>query len=133
VEVPVQYFQSVVGVEVAVVGALLWQIRYFDQDETARRAAAHRPHPVALILLAVVLAATLFGSLWGILHHGRAWAASAVTAGLAISILPILLRVLPPIARNAQTHRREPGFEVTVAGILGYVVVVTAAIVLLNV
>jgi hypothetical protein len=44
-----------------------------------------------------------------------------------------VLRVLPPLARNAQTHARDPDFGFTIAGILGYVVVVTIAIVLLNV
>jgi hypothetical protein len=88
---------------------------------------------VLLLLLAIVLAATLFGSLWGIRHHGQAWAASAVTAGLAISLLPILLRVLPPLARSAQTHARDPDFGFTVAGILGYVAVIVGALILLNV
>jgi hypothetical protein len=30
VEVPVQFFQSVIAIELAVAGALLWQIRYFE-------------------------------------------------------------------------------------------------------
>jgi hypothetical protein len=29
VDVPVQYFQSVIAIELAVTGALLWQIRFF--------------------------------------------------------------------------------------------------------
>jgi hypothetical protein len=29
-DVPVQYFQSVITIELAVAGALLWQIHYFD-------------------------------------------------------------------------------------------------------
>jgi hypothetical protein len=29
-DVPVQYFQSVITIELAVAGALLWQMRYFE-------------------------------------------------------------------------------------------------------
>jgi hypothetical protein len=31
--VPVQFFQSVIAVELAIVGALLWQIRFFDKED----------------------------------------------------------------------------------------------------
>jgi hypothetical protein len=34
VDVPVQYFQSVIAIELAVTGALLWQIRFFDSKTT---------------------------------------------------------------------------------------------------
>jgi hypothetical protein len=123
----------VIAIELAVVGALLWQIRYFDRDETTRRAGEHRPDPRVLLPLAVALSATVFGSLWGIRHHGQATSASAVTFGLAVSLLPILVRVLPPLARNAETTARDPDFAYTVAGLLLYVAVVASAIVLLNV
>jgi hypothetical protein len=46
--------------------------------------------------LALVLGATLFGSLWAIADEGPKSAALAVTVGLAISLIPILL------------HRRRP-------------------------
>jgi len=36
-DVPVQYFQSVITTEVAVIGAVLWQIRYFEPRDPARR------------------------------------------------------------------------------------------------
>ena len=35
-DVPVQYFQSVITIELAVSGALLWQMRFFESN-TARR------------------------------------------------------------------------------------------------
>jgi hypothetical protein len=35
-DVPVQYFQSVIAIELAVSGALLWQMRFFESN-TARR------------------------------------------------------------------------------------------------
>jgi len=35
VDVPVQYFQSVIGIELAVTGALLWQIRFFESRQSA--------------------------------------------------------------------------------------------------
>ena len=72
-DVPVQYFQSVIAIELAVAGALLWQIRYFESS-TARREGDSLPDARLRIALA----------------------AQAVTVGLAVSVLPILLRVLPP-------------------------------------
>jgi hypothetical protein len=36
------------------------------------------------------------------------WAALAVTIGLAVSLVPILLRVLPPPAKDATTNERDP-------------------------
>jgi hypothetical protein len=31
-DVPVQYFQSIIAVELAIAGALLFQVRFFDKD-----------------------------------------------------------------------------------------------------
>ena len=130
-DVPVQYYQSVIAIELGVAGALLWQIRFFEPN-TARE-NEHLPHPRLRLLLALVLGATLFGSLWGIAHEGQSLAASAVTVGLAVSLVPILLRVLPPLARDAATKERDPSYFVTVVGLLLYIVVVGGIIVLLNV
>jgi hypothetical protein len=132
VDVPVQYFQSVIAIELGVTGALLFEIHFFDRSEDARRPAEHRPDPRLLIVLALVLAATLFGSLAAILHHSGKTAASAVAVGLAVSLLPILLKVLPPLGREAATNRRDPDFTFTVVGLVLYVVVVAGAIALLN-
>ena len=63
----VQYFQSVIAIELAVAGALLWQIRYyFDSGDKDRRDGEQLPDPRLRLGLAVVLAATMFGSLWAI-------------------------------------------------------------------
>ena len=35
-DVPVQYFQSVIAIELAVSGALLWQMRFFESDSARR-------------------------------------------------------------------------------------------------
>ena len=35
VDVPVQFFQSTIAIELAVAGALLWEIRYFDREGAA--------------------------------------------------------------------------------------------------
>jgi len=35
VDLPVQYFQSVIAIELAVTGALLWQIRFFESRQSA--------------------------------------------------------------------------------------------------
>jgi hypothetical protein len=96
----------VIAVELAVTGALLFQIRYFaprgDQPEQ------DLPDPRLRLAIAVVLGATLFGSLEAMLHGGDRTAAAAVMIGLAVSLLPILLRVLPPLRREAQSHDDVP-------------------------
>jgi hypothetical protein len=132
VDVPVQYFQSVIAIELGVAGALLWQIRFFE-PRSGRRDLERAPHPRLQLLFALVLGATVFGSLWALAHEGKTWAATAVTVGLAVSLLPILLRVLPPLARDAATNERDRDYAVTVVGLLLFVLLVTGVIVLLNV
>ena len=132
-DVPVQYFQSVIAIELAVAGALLWQIRFFESSNTAPRDGTDLPDPRLRLALALVLGATLFGSLWAMAHEGQSWAATAVTVGLALSLLPILLRVLPPLARDAATSERDPNYAVTIVGLLLYIVLVVGVIVLINV
>jgi hypothetical protein len=133
VDVPVQYFQSVIAIELAVTGALLWQIRFFESKSTTRADGAHGPDPRLRLGLALVLGATLFGSLWAMADEGPKWAALAVTIGLAVSITPILLRVLPPLAKDAETNERDPEYAVTVVGLLFYVGVVAGFLVLLDI
>ena len=123
-EVPIQYFQSLIAIELAVTGALLFQIRYF----APRSEDAKLPDPRLRLAIAVVLAVTVFGSLEAMLHGGDRTAAAALLIGLAISLLPILLRVLPPLHRDA-TGRR-PGVGVTVAGIGLYALLVAGAVAL---
>ena len=133
-DVPVQFFQSTIAIELAVAGALLWQIRYFERDNaTARDSQQHRSHPRLQLLFALVLGATLFGSLWAIADEGKALAATLVTTGVAISLLPIMIRVLPPLARDARTSERDPNYVVTVVGLFVYVVVVGGVIALINI
>jgi hypothetical protein len=131
VDVPVQYFQSVIAIELAVTGALLWQIRFFESSQ-ARREDKPLPDPRLRLGLALVLGATVFGSLWAIADEGPKWAARAVTVGLAVSLVPILLRVLPPLAKDAATRERDPNYAVTVVGLLLYVGVVAGVLVLLD-
>jgi hypothetical protein len=78
------------------------------------------------------LGATVFGSLWAIADEGPKWAALVVTIGLAVSLVPILLRVLPPLAKDAATKERDPDYAVTVVGLLLYVVVVAGVLALLD-
>jgi len=133
VDVPVQYFQSVIAIELAVAGALLWQIRFFESKDTTRRDGEQLPDPRLRLCLALVLGATLFGSLWAMADEGPKWAALAVTIGLAVSLTPILLRVLPPLAKDARTNERDPGYAVTVVGLLAYVAVVAGFLALLDI
>jgi hypothetical protein len=77
--------------------------------------------------------ATLFGSLWGMADEGPKWAAVAVTIGLAISIVPILMRVLPPLAKDATTNERDPDVAVTVVGLVLYVAVVAGFLVVIDI
>jgi glucose-6-phosphate-specific signal transduction histidine kinase len=109
-DVPVQYFQSVIALELAVAGALLWQMRFFESGDDARRASERLPDSRLRLGLALVLGATLFGSLWAMADEGPRWAAVAVTIGLAISLIPILIRVLPPLAK-ASTSSSLPAFS----------------------
>jgi hypothetical protein len=55
------------------------------------------------------------------------WPAIAVATGLAISLIPILLRLLPPLGKDAATNERDPN------GLLLYVVVVARFLVLLDI
>ena len=130
-EVPVQYFQSVIAIELAVAGALLWQVRFFESSAT-RPEQEHLPDPRLRLALALVLGATVFGSLWAMANEGETFAAVAVTVGLAVSVLPILLRVLPPLVRDAATQDRDPNYAVTVIGLLLYVLLVVAVVALLS-
>ena len=60
-EIPIQFFQSIIAIELAVSGALLWQMRFF---ESVRRPGESLPDARLRLGLALVLAATVFGSLW---------------------------------------------------------------------
>jgi phosphatidylserine synthase len=131
-DVPVQYFQSVITIELAVSGALLWQIRFFESN-TARREGEPLPDARLRVGLAVVMGATVFLSLWAMADEGPKWAALAVTIGLAVSLVPILVRVLPPLAKDATTNERDPDYAVTIIGLLLYVVVVAGVLLLLDI
>jgi hypothetical protein len=131
-DVPVQFFQSVIAIELAVTGALLWQIRFFESRDSTRRDSERLPDSRLRLGLALVLGATLFGSLWAIADEGPRWAALAVTVGLAVSLIPILLRVLPPLAKDAATNERDPGYAITVLGLVVYTAVVAGFLVLLD-
>jgi heme/copper-type cytochrome/quinol oxidase subunit 4 len=133
VDVPVQYFQSVIAIELAVAGALLWQMHFFESSETRRRKEEPPPDARIRVALALVLGVTVFGSLWAMADEGPKWAALLVTIGLALSLVPILLRVLPPLAKDAKTKERDPDYAVTVAGLFVYVVVVGGVLVLLDI
>ena len=130
-EVPVQYFQSVIAIELAVAGALLWQVHFFDSSATTRE-EQHLPDPRLRLGLALVLGATVFGSLWGMANDGESFAAIGVTVALAVSLLPILLRVLPPLVRDVATQKRDPKYGVTVIGLLLYLVLVVGVIALIG-
>jgi hypothetical protein len=129
-DVPVQYYQSVIAVEVAIAGALLVQIRFFAPRGTTER-ERDLPDSRLRLAMAVVLGSTLFGSLYAIRHGGRT-ADEAVTIGLAVSLLPILLRALPPLARDARTHKRDPRYAVTIVGLVLYVLVTAGTVFLFN-
>lgn len=132
-DVPVQYFQSVITIELAVAGALLWQIHYFDSKDRTEGNAARLPDSRLRLGVALVLGATVFGSLWAIADEGPRWAAAAVAVGLAVSLLPILLRVLPPLARDASTNERDPNFGVTVGALVAYTAIVAGFLVVLDI
>ena len=132
-DVPVQFFQSTIAIELAVAGALLWEIRFFERGGRAARDRAQLPDARLQLFFALVLGATLFGSLWAIAEEGKALAATLVTTGVAVSLLPVLIRGLPPLARDARTSERDPDYAVTVVGLFVYVVVVGGVIALINI
>jgi hypothetical protein len=57
------------------------------------------------------------------------WPDARLRLGLAVSLLPIL-RVLPPLHRDAHTNGRSPGFAVSIVGVAAYVLLVTGAVIL---
>jgi len=81
----------------------------------------------------VVLGATLFGSLLAMLHDVDRTAAAVLLIGLAVSTLPVLLRVLPPIRRDLQTDERPRYVVVTIVGVVVHVVLVAAAVTLIEI
>jgi hypothetical protein len=133
VDVPVQFFQSTIAIELALAGALLWEIRYFERESAGERDRQQLPDARLQLLFALVLGATLFGSLWAIADEGQALAATLVTIGVAISLLPVLIRVLPPLARDARTSERDARYAVTVVGLILYAAVVGGVIALINI
>jgi hypothetical protein len=129
VDVPVQDYQSVIAIELATAGALLFQIRFFVPRGETERHGEHLPDPRLRLLMAVIIGATVFGSLAGILHEADRPAAVAVTIGLALSILPILLRALPPLTRHAGADEPDPA--VTIIGLVGYISVTTGTVIVM--
>ena len=70
---------------------------------------------------------------WAIADEGPKLAALAVTVGIAISLVPLLLRVLPPLAKDAATNKRDPDSAITLLGLVLYVGVVAGFLVLLDI
>ena len=128
---PVQFYQSTIAIELAVTGALLFQIRYFEprESDTEKR---ELPDPRLRLLVAVILGATVFGSLDAIVHRAGLEVAIAVTIGVALSVLPILTRVLPPLVGEAHPDGRRSVSAVTAIGLVLYVVAVGGLVVVLN-
>ena len=71
--------------------------------------------------------------MWAIADNGEALAATSVTIGVAVSVLPILFRVLPPLVRDAQTSERHLDHAVTIGGLVAYIAFVAAIVALINI
>ncbi len=105
-DVPVQFFQSIIGIELAVAGALLWEMRFFESPGATRDPSEHLPDSRLRVGLALIMGDAV-RLLMGHRRRGPEGAALAVTVGLAVSILPILLRLLPPfLGQGRGAHRR---------------------------
>ena len=130
-DVPVQYYQSIIAMELAVAGALLFQIRFFVPRGVAEREGEYLPDSRLRLLMAVIIGATLFGSLAAMLHEAQQPAATAVTVGLVVSLVPILLRVLPPLGKRVDADGRDPDVAITIIGLILYVAITAGAVVLL--
>jgi hypothetical protein len=108
-------------------------MRFFESTDATRRDRERLPDPHLRLGLALVLGATLFGSLWAIANEGPKWAALVVTVGLAVSFIPILLSVLPPLAKDAAAGERDPDYAITVLGLVSHVTVVAGVLVLIDI
>ena len=126
-EVPVQFYQTVVAIQLAVTGALLFQIRFFDAD----RHVGVRQAWLRLAVM-IVLGSTLFGCLYSIRHGSGSTAAAAVTAGLALSMVPILLRILPPLTTGARSTGSGDPQAVTIVALVIYFAATAVIVVTLN-
>jgi len=121
-DVPVQYFQSIIAFQIPVAGALLFQVRFFETKTTD---SGPKVDPRIRLVMILVITATLFASLEAMREGWGHLAAAFVTAGLAVSLLPILLRVLPPLTRDVETQERDPRLWITVLGLILYCATVT--------
>ncbi len=129
-EVPVQYFQSIIALELAVTGALLWQIHYFDREPEAEVRGRALPHPLVRGVVALVLLGTILGSLLGIVYGDR-WIAILVGAGFMVSLLPMILRVLPALGPVERTREHQRTTVMTVVGLLVSVLIAAAFVIAL--
>jgi hypothetical protein len=129
-DIPVQYFQSIIAVELAVTGALLYQVRYFERRTDPSGDAG--PDPRWRLLIAVVLGATVIGSLDAIAHAGGRATAIFVTIGLAVSVIPILIRVLPPLVVEAHPSGGRTYSAITVVSLVLYGAAVAGLVVVLG-
>jgi hypothetical protein len=123
--VPVQYFQSIIALQLAVAGALLFQVRFFDPSNGKR---GPQVDPRLRLVLVVIITATLFVSLEAMREGWGSAAAALVAGGLALSLLPILLRVLPTLTRDIETQKRDPHFWVTVLALILYWAIVAIVV-----
>jgi hypothetical protein len=119
--VPVQFFQSIIAAQLAVAGALLFQVRFFDTSNDKSRSQVD---PRLRLVLVLVIAATLFVSLEAMREGWGSAAAALVAGGLAVSVLPILLGVLPPLTRDIETQNRDPHLWITVLAVILYFAIV---------
>jgi hypothetical protein len=131
-DVPIQFFQSIIAIELAITGALLFQVRYFDHDQPDWSVGSRIPDPWPRLVVAVLLGATIFGSLDAMVHGGGRTIATAVSVGVALSALPILIRVLPPLSGVSKTGDPRRYSTVTVVGLLLYVAAVGGLIFIVN-
>jgi hypothetical protein len=105
-----------IAIELAVAGALLWQVRFFESSSTAQH-REHLPDARLRLLLALVLGATLFGSLWAMANEGNSLAAISVTVGLAVSVFRSCSACYP---HSPGTLRRKSAFRTTSSPWSGY-------------
>ena len=123
--VPVQYFQSIIALQLAVAGALLFQVRFFDPSNDK---SGPQVDPRLRLVLVMVITATLFVSLEAMREGWGSAAAALVAGGLALSLLPILVGVLPPLTRDIETQKRDPHFWITVLALILYWAIVAIVV-----
>ena len=123
-----------IAIRLAATGGVLFQVRYFSPREGTGREDVRVTSATLRPAIAIVLGAPVFGSLLAIPHGGDGTAAAALLVGVSVSILPFRSCCGSCRRSGATCGPTNKGryVLVTVVGVIVYVVLVAAAITLVD-